>query len=62
MRQIFVFTAGEKNARAHLKDSILNAVPFDWMNEELGREQTDYYRSILHGEVGFRAWELYRDP
>jgi len=62
MRQIFIFTAGDKNARAHLDDSILNAVPFDWMRETLGQEQTDYYRSLLPGEEGFYAWGAVPGP
>ena len=56
MRQIFVFTAGDKNARSHLDDSILTTVPFEWMREALGPEQTDYYRSLMPEQDGFHAW------
>lgn len=62
MRQIFVFTAGEKNARAHLKDSILKSVPFDLMQEALGQEKTAYYQSLMPGGNGFYAWGAVPGP
>lgn len=62
MRQIFIFTAGDKNARAHLQKSILKAVPFDWMQDALGHDQTDYYRSLLPGEEGFYSWGAVPGP
>lgn len=62
MRQIFVFTAGDKNARAHLSDSILKPVPFDWMQETLGTEQTAYYQSLTPAYDGFYAWGAVPGP
>lgn len=62
MRQIFVFTAGDKNARVHLKDSILQPVPFEWMQETVGTEQANYFQSLLPGEPGFHAWGAVPGP
>lgn len=62
MRQIFVFTAGDKNARAHLKDSILKPVPFSWLDEELGQEEAGYYRSLIPEGEGFYAWGAVPGP
>jgi hypothetical protein len=56
MRQIFIFTAAEKNARAHLQDSILNPVPFEWLESELGSMDSAYYRSLMPDGQGFYAW------
>jgi len=62
MRQIFIFTAGDKKARVHLTDSILNPVSFDWMQEALGLEQTGYYRSLMPDQTGFYAWGAVPGP
>lgn len=62
MRQIFVFTAGDKNARQHLNDSILNPVPFDWLREALDPELASYYQSIIDGNDGFYAWGAVPGP
>lgn len=62
MRQIFIFTAGDKKARIHLTDSILNPVSFDWMQEALGQEQTGYYRSLMPDQTGFYAWGAVPGP
>lgn len=62
MRQIFIFTAGDKKARVHLMDSILNPVSFDWMQEALGQEQTGYYRSLMPDQTGFYAWGAVPGP
>lgn len=62
MRQIFIFTAGDKNARKHLADSILKPVPFEWMKDALGPEQTHYYQSLLPGQNGFHAWGAVPGP
>src|SRR5450830_84542 len=62
MRQIFVFTAGDKEARKHLNDSILNPVPFAWMREALGPELTDYYQSVALDKEGFYAWGAVPGP
>lgn len=62
MRQIFVFTAGDKHARAHLQDSILNAVPFDRMQGSLDDDQAKYYQSLMPGTQGFYAWGAVPGP
>lgn len=62
MRQIFIFTAGDKKARAHLDESILNPVPFARMQEALGHSQTEYYRSLIPDEEGFHAWGAVPGP
>lgn len=62
MRQIFVFTAGDKNARVHLQDSILKSVPFAWMQESIGVEQTDFFKSLYPDGVGFHAWGAVPGP
>ena len=62
MRQIFIFTAGDKKARVHLDDSILKPVSFEWMQEALGQEQTQYYQSLIPDQQGFHAWGAVPGP
>lgn len=62
MRQIFVFTAGDVNARLHLQDSILKQVPFAWMQESIGAEQTNFFKSLYRDKLGFYAWGAVPGP
>lgn len=62
MRQIFIFTAGDRHAREHLKDSILNAVPIAWLGEELPDDQGAYYQSLIPDSDGFHAWGAVPGP
>lgn len=62
MRQIFVFTAGDKDARSHLNDSILNPVPFALLRDALGDEDAEYFESLMPGQQGFYAWGAVPGP
>lgn len=57
MRQIFVFTAGDKQAREHLVDSILNPVPWRFLEEELPPNLASrYLTAASESPDGFYAW------
>ena len=56
MRQIFVFTAGDKDARKHLKDSITNPVPFSVLTTQLPQGVAQYFQSLMPNQTGFYAW------
>ncbi|WP_225610227.1 HNH endonuclease [Pseudomonas sp. PDM19] len=62
MRQIFIFTARDKDARAHLRDSILNPAPFDWMSTALTPDQAAYFQSLSPSADGFYAWGAVPGP
>jgi hypothetical protein len=56
MRQIFVFTAGDKEARKHLDDSITNPAPFTLLEKELPSQEANYFKSLMPDQSGFFAW------
>lgn len=61
-RQIFVFTAGNAEAREHLNDSIINPVPLDVALAHSPPEAHDFLR-WLHGWVGgIYAWGAVPGP
>lgn len=62
MRQIFVFTAGDRNARSHLNDSILNAIPFQWIEESVGTEAATYFRPLTADGTAAYAWGAVPGP
>jgi hypothetical protein len=56
MRQIFVFTAGEPEARRHIEDSIRNSVSTNLFDETLSVEEARYFKSLLPAPESFFAW------
>ena len=56
MRQIFVFTAGDPEARKHLNDSIRNPVSTKLFDECLSVEEAQYFKSLLPDPESFYAW------
>ncbi|WP_225616683.1 HNH endonuclease [Variovorax sp. 38R] len=56
MRQLYIFTAGDADAREHLNDSIRNPQPSSLLDSHLTAERADYLRSLLPDSQGFYAW------
>lgn len=56
MRQIFVFTAGKKDARKHLKDSITSPAPFTLLDGLHLDHGAEYFKALMPGQTGFYAW------
>lgn len=56
MRQIFVFTAGDKDARKHLKDSITSPASFTLLDDLHLDPGAEYFKALMPGQTGFYAW------
>lgn len=56
MGGIYVFTAGNKAARAHLADSISSAVPLNRLHQHLPTKDATDLESIVAQPDGFYAW------
>ncbi|MEZ4424967.1 MAG: hypothetical protein R3E98_16350 [Gemmatimonadota bacterium] len=56
MKNIFVFTAGNADARSHLDDSIINSIPSDLVYALAPESRTDMLRKIEAEVGGFYAW------
>ncbi len=56
MNQIFVFTAGNQDARQHLNDSILNPVNREIVNQTFSEEFHSRLEQIEQESNGFYAW------
>lgn len=56
MRQLYVFTAGNDNARAHLDSSIKKMVPIGFLDQHLEPSQSEFLKSLLPDSLGFYAW------
>jgi hypothetical protein len=62
MRHIFVFTAGNSEARDHLRESITHAVPFSRMEEAIGSQDTANFKALTNRDDGFYAWGAVPGP
>lgn len=56
MRQLYIFTAGDADAREHLNDSIRNPQPSTLLDAHLPVERAGYLRSLLPDSEHFYAW------
>lgn len=56
MRQLFIFTAGNQAARAHLDDSIKKPISSALINKHLEANQADLLKSFLENPDEFYAW------
>jgi hypothetical protein len=56
MRQLYIFTAGDADAREHLNDSIRNPQPSSLLDAHLSAERANYLRSLLPDPEHFYAW------
>ena len=62
MSQIFVFTAGNKDARQHLNDSILNSVNRETVNQAFSEEFHPRLKEVEQKANGFYAWGAIPGP
>ena len=62
MSQIFVFTAGNQDARQHLNDSILNPVSREIVNQTFSEELHPRLEQIEQKGNGFYAWGAVPGP
>ena len=56
MSNIFVFTAGKKEARSHLNDSIKNPVPLERIQFAFSSDELNKLRDFGKSEGGLYAW------
>jgi 5-methylcytosine-specific restriction enzyme B len=61
-QRIFVFTAGNEEARAHLRDSIESAVPLEKAIRTFPAEQHSLLRELQAREGGLYAWGAIPGP
>lgn len=62
MRKIFIFTAGQKEAREHLEVSIINPFPTSWFDDYLDLAEADDLKSLLPNPDYAYAWGAVPGP
>lgn len=62
MGKIFIFTAGNPDARAHLQDSIINPIDENKVFHDFPDTEHDKLRNILSEGKGFYAWGAVPGP